>query len=107
MIQALLWGVTLVSAIVAFFITTRIMTGLLAPMSYAQVIYLTAPKARSVVTRAAGSLPPGDQARVVVRDLPITMQAGIGSYVGVRLAFANVADDKIPVVLERLERFGA
>ena len=34
--------------------TTRIMTGLLAPMSYAQVIYLTAPKARSVVTRAAG-----------------------------------------------------
>ena len=30
------------------------MTGLLAPMSYAQVIYLTAPKARPVVTRAAG-----------------------------------------------------
>ena len=50
--------------------TTRIMTGLLAPMSYAQVIYLTAPKARSVVTRAVGSLPPGEQARVVVRDLP-------------------------------------
>jgi hypothetical protein len=25
----------------------------------------------------------------------------------VRLAFANVADDKIPIVLERLERFGA
>jgi hypothetical protein len=25
----------------------------------------------------------------------------------VRLAFANVADDKIPAVLERLERFGA
>jgi hypothetical protein len=34
------------------------------------VIYLTAPKARSVVTRAAASLPPGDQARMVVRDLP-------------------------------------
>ena len=50
--------------------TTRIMTGLLAPMTYAQVIYLTAPAARSVVTRAAGSLPPGEQARVVVRDLP-------------------------------------
>ena len=50
--------------------TTRIMTGLLAPMSYAQVIYLTAPAARSVVTRAAASLPPGEQARVVVRDLP-------------------------------------
>ena len=46
------------------------MTGLLAPMWYAQVIYLTAPTARPVVTRAAGSLPPGDQARVVVRDLP-------------------------------------
>ena len=51
--------------------TTRIMTGLLAPMSYAQVIYLTAPQARSVVTRAAGSLPPGEQARMVVRDLPV------------------------------------
>jgi hypothetical protein len=25
----------------------------------------------------------------------------------VRLAFANVADDRIPAVLERLERFGA
>ena len=50
--------------------TTRIMTGLLAPMSYAQVIYLTAPKARSVVTRAAGSVPPGERARVAVRDLP-------------------------------------
>ena len=25
----------------------------------------------------------------------------------VRIAFANVADDKIPTVLERLERFGA
>jgi len=50
--------------------TTRIMTGLLAPMSYTQVIYLTAPAARSVVTRAAGSLPPGDRPRVAVRDLP-------------------------------------
>ena len=50
--------------------TTRIIAGLLSPMTYGQVIYLTAPKARPVVMRAAGSLPPGDQARVVVRDLP-------------------------------------
>jgi hypothetical protein len=50
--------------------TTRIMAGLLAPLRYAQVIYLTAPAARSVVTRAAGSLPPGEQARMVVRELP-------------------------------------
>ena len=50
--------------------TTRIMTGLLALMTYAQVIYLTGPAARPVVTRAAASLPPGDQARVVVRELP-------------------------------------
>ena len=50
--------------------TTRIIAGLLSPMTYGQVIYLTAPKARPVVMRAAGALPPGDQARVVVRDLP-------------------------------------
>src|SRR6266700_4745812 len=50
--------------------TTRIMTGLLSPMRYAQVIYLTAPAARPVVTRAAASLPPGEQPRVVVRELP-------------------------------------
>ena len=50
--------------------TTRIIAGLLAPMTYAQVIYLTAPAARSVVTRVAASLPPGEQARVTVRDLP-------------------------------------
>ena len=31
--------------------------------------------------------------------------AGQGRFV--RLAFANVSDDKIPTVLERLERFGA
>ena len=34
------------------------MGGLLSPMRYAQVIYLTAPAAGPVVTRAAGSLPP-------------------------------------------------
>ncbi len=50
--------------------TIRIMTGLLDPMQYAQVIYLTGPAARAVVTRAAASLPPGEQARIVVRDLP-------------------------------------
>jgi hypothetical protein len=50
--------------------TTRIMSGLLSPLRYAQVIYLTAPAARRVVTRAAGSLPPGEQARIVVRELP-------------------------------------
>jgi hypothetical protein len=50
--------------------TARIMTGLLTPMRYTQVIYLTAPAARPVVTRAAAGLPPGDQARVTVRELP-------------------------------------
>ena len=50
--------------------TTRIMTGLFSPMQYTQVIYLTAPAARTVVTRAAASLPPGEQSRMVVRDLP-------------------------------------
>ena len=46
------------------------MAGLLSPLRYAQVVYLTAPDARAVVTRAAGSLPPGDQARMVIRELP-------------------------------------
>ena len=41
--------------------TTRIMGGLLTTMQYAQVIYLTAPAALAVVTRAAASLPPGDR----------------------------------------------
>jgi hypothetical protein len=50
--------------------TTRIMTGLLRPLRYAQVVYLTAPAARPVVTRAVGSLPPGEQVRVAIRDLP-------------------------------------
>ena len=50
--------------------TTMIMAGLLSPLRYAQVIYLTAPAARPVVTRAAASLPPGDQARMVIRELP-------------------------------------
>jgi hypothetical protein len=50
--------------------TTRIMAGLLSPLRYAQVIYLTAPAARPVLTRAAAALPPGDQARLIIRDLP-------------------------------------
>ena len=39
--------------------TTRIMTELLSPMRYAQVVYLTAPAARSVVARAVASLQAG------------------------------------------------
>ena len=50
--------------------TTRIMAGLVTPMQYAQVIYLTTPAARPVVVRAAAALPPGEQAHVTVRDLP-------------------------------------
>ena len=50
--------------------TTRIMTELLTPMHYAQVIYLTAPAARPVVTRAAASLYEEEQSRIAVRDLP-------------------------------------
>ena len=51
--------------------TARIMCGLLtAPAPYAQVIYLTAPAARLVVTRAADTIPAAQQARIVVRDLP-------------------------------------
>jgi len=50
--------------------TTWIMAGLLNPLRYAQVIYLTAPAARPVVARAAVSLAPADQARLVARDLP-------------------------------------
>ena len=51
--------------------TTAIMGGLLSgPGRYAQVLYLTAPPARPVVTRAAASVPADWQARVIVRDLP-------------------------------------
>jgi hypothetical protein len=50
--------------------TTRIMGELLTSMQYSLVIYLTAPAARAVVTRAAASLPPGDQPRIAVRELP-------------------------------------
>ena len=50
--------------------TARIITELLTAVQYAQVIYLTAPAARAVVTRIAAGLAPWDQARVTVRDLP-------------------------------------
>jgi hypothetical protein len=50
--------------------TTRIMAGLLSSARYSQVVYLTAPAARSVVNRAASMLPPGEQDCLAVRDLP-------------------------------------
>jgi len=51
--------------------TTAIMAGLLGgPARYAQVIYLTAPSARPVVTRSAGAVSAGQQARIIIRDLP-------------------------------------
>jgi len=51
--------------------TTRIMGGLLAgPARYAQVLYLTTPAARLVVTRAADAIPAVQQARIIIRDLP-------------------------------------
>ena len=50
--------------------TVEIMIALLTSVRYAQVIYLTAPAARTVVTRAAASLPPGERSRMAVRDLP-------------------------------------
>jgi hypothetical protein len=63
--------------------TTAIMAGLLARAAdyqpgarpgpgprYDRVIYLTAPAARSIVDRAAATLPAGLRSRLVVRDLP-------------------------------------
>ena len=51
--------------------TTAIMGGLLSgPARYAQVLYLTAPPARPVVTRSAAGIPPVQQARIIIRDLP-------------------------------------
>ena len=46
------------------------MAGLLSPPRYAQVIYLSAPAARLVVTRVAAGLPAAQADRIVVRDLP-------------------------------------
>jgi hypothetical protein len=50
--------------------TSRIMTGLLTPPRYARVLYLTAPAAESVVTRAAAARPRREQARLTVQNLP-------------------------------------
>jgi hypothetical protein len=63
--------------------TVTIMRGLLARTSdygpgaatahglrYVQVVYLTAPAARPVVTRAVDALPAPLQPRIVIRDLP-------------------------------------
>jgi hypothetical protein len=43
------------------------------------VIYLTAPPARGVVTRAVATLRAEDQARVVVRELPAAALGPEGS----------------------------
>jgi hypothetical protein len=50
--------------------TSRILDALLSCARYAHVIYLTAPAARPVLTRAAASLPVSEQPRVVIRELP-------------------------------------
>lgn len=50
--------------------TGNIMAGLLSQPRYAQVVYLTAPAARPVVTNTAGRLPEPQRGRVAVRDLP-------------------------------------
>jgi len=43
---------------------------LLTSTQYSLVIHLTAPAARPVVTRAAASLPLGEQPRIAVREVP-------------------------------------
>jgi hypothetical protein len=50
--------------------TCRIMAGLLSPMRYALVLYLAAPRALPVVTRAAAALPPAERPRITIRELP-------------------------------------
>jgi hypothetical protein len=50
--------------------TSRIMNGLLSRPRYAQVVYLTSPAARPVVTRAVAGLDARQRSRVAVRDLP-------------------------------------
>lgn len=49
--------------------TQQIMAGLLSGQ-YAQVVYLCAPPAFGAVSSAAGKFPPGQAARVLVRELP-------------------------------------
>jgi len=48
------------------------MTEMLSAARYATVVYLTGPAARSVVLRAAASLPATARSKVAVRDLPAT-----------------------------------
>jgi hypothetical protein len=55
--------------------TTRIMSGLLSPARYGLVLYLAAPAAMPVVTRAAAAFPPGQAARVAVGELPASAYA--------------------------------
>jgi hypothetical protein len=50
--------------------TSRIMTELLTPPRYARVVYLTAPAAGPVVTRAVATLPPDERARITAQNLP-------------------------------------
>ena len=60
--------------------TSRIITGLLTPSRYARVVYLTAAAAEPVVTRAAATLSPQEQARLTVEKLPrsaLTWQADL------------------------------
>jgi hypothetical protein len=52
--------------------TTRIMGELLTSRQYSLVVYLTAPAAQAVVSRAAASLPPGERPHVTLRELPAT-----------------------------------
>ena len=52
-------------------------------------IPLSTSYAHRILDGRLSNLVPDATADPRVRDLPITMQAGIGSYVGVRLAFAN------------------
>ena len=50
--------------------TSRIMTELLTGPRYARVVYLTAPAAGPVVTRAVATLPPDERARITAQNLP-------------------------------------
>ncbi len=50
--------------------TARIMASLVSPARYALVVYLAAPAALPVVTRAVAAMPPREQPRVAVRGLP-------------------------------------
>ena len=61
----------------------------------------------SLVNWGDTSTKPGDKNYRTRRATIPGDMFGAGQERFVRLAFANVTDDKIPTVLERLERFGA